>query len=258
MSYIRALLIVLLVKFSNPSPAQVQHKALTNGTIIITLISKDTIWLGADSRTSSLTDKGYSVNKEGMCKIYSTNDIVYAMAGHVRYVDNSFNFIEIMQECINEQKDFDSSLHLFEQRARAQIQSILKKFSRSSINTLVETNNGSFLSVVAISFVNGEKKMKEMKFSIAVANKNKWNVLYKEIADSEVGSLRFIGHAANASKFVRDNNLFLGNGRNIPGKINDLIEIESKSSITVGLPADVISIYDGGFIRSLSSGLCSE
>jgi hypothetical protein len=229
-----------------------------NGTIIITLISKDTIWLGADSRTSSLTDKGYSVNKDGMCKIYSTKDIIYAMAGHVRYVDNSFNFIEMMQECINEQQDFDSSLQLFEQRAKVEIASILKKFSRKSINALVETNKGSFLSVVAISFVNGEKKMKEMKFSIEAISNNKWNVLYKETSDSDLGSLRFIGHAANASKFVRDNNLFLGNGKNIPGKISDLIEIESKNSITVGLPADVISIYDGGYIRSLSSGLCSE
>ncbi len=254
----RKLFLLIIAVFVTVSGLPAQNRTLANGTIIITLIGKDTIWLGADSRTSALTDKGYTVNKNGMCKIYSTGDIVYAMAGHVRYVDNSFNFLELMQNCIKEQKDFESSLELFQQRAKIEIPSILKKFSRKSINTLIETNRGSFLSVVAVSFLNGEKKMKEIKFSIEAARKSKWNVLYKETDGSDIGSLRFVGHAANASKFVRENNLFFGNGKNIPGKINDLIEIESKNSITVGLPADVISIYDGGYIRSLSSGLCSE
>ena len=258
MRFTKKSLILVIAVFVMCSCLQAQKKSLTNGTIIITLIGKDTIWLGADSRTSALTEKGYTVNKNGMCKIYSTGDIVYAMAGHVRYVDNSFNFLEMMRDCINGQKDFDNSLQLFKKRAKTEILSILKKFSRKSINTLIETNKGSFLSVVAVSFSNGEKKMKEIKFSIEAAGKNSWNVLYKETDGSDIGSLKFVGHAANASRFVRENNLFFGNGKNIPGKINDLIEIESKSSITVGLPADVISIYDGGYIRSLSSGLCSE
>jgi arginyl-tRNA synthetase len=258
MEFIKKLVLIAVIKVIAVSGLFAQSNTLLNGTIIITLTSKDTIWVGADSRTSALTEKGYTVNKSGMCKIYSTDDIVYAMAGHVKYVDNSFNFLSMMQSCISKQKDFDSSMELFQQRAKTEISSILKKFSKKSINTLIETNKGSFLTVVAISFVNGEKKMKEMKFSIEAINKNKWSVLYKETNDSGVGSLRFLGHGANASRFVRDNNLFFGNGKNIPGKINDLIEMESKSTITVGLPADVISIYDGGYKRVISSGLCSE
>lgn len=235
-----------------------QDHLLLNGTIIVTLTSKDTIWMGADSRTSALTNKGYTVNKNGMCKIYTTNDIVYAMAGHVRYVDNSFNFLLMMQKCIAEQKDFDSSLKLFKQKATIEIASILRKFSRASIKTLVEKNKGNFLSVVAVSFKNGEKKMREMKFSIEPFRKSRWKVLYKESEASDLGSLRFVGHAASASKFVKENNLFFGNGRNIPGKIIELIKLESENSITVGLPGDVISIYDGGFKRIISSGLCAE
>src|SRR4051794_28681408 len=88
--------LVLVAFFFCLSAIHAQDNALLNGTIIITLTSEDTIWMGADSRTSSLTDTGYTVNKKGMCKIYSTDDIIYAMAGHVRYVDNSFNFVEIM------------------------------------------------------------------------------------------------------------------------------------------------------------------
>lgn len=258
MDFVRKLVLVFLPLFFFASSLFAQDKTLMNGTIIISLISNDTIWVGADSRTSALTDKGYTVNKNGMCKIYSTDDIVYAMAGHVRYVDNSFNFLSIMQNCINEQKDFDASMELFQQRAKTEIASILRKFSKKSINTLIETNKGSFLTVVAVSFVNGEKKMREMKFSIEATDRNKWNVLYKETGNNDIGSLRFVGHAANASKFVRDNNLFFGNGKNIPGKINELIEMESKNTTTVGLPADVISIYDGGYKRVISSGLCSE
>jgi hypothetical protein len=258
MECLRRLLLVAVIKVISVSTLLSQDKTLINGTMIVTLTSKDTIWMGADSRTSALTDKGYTVNKNGMCKIYSTDDIVYAMAGHVRYVDNSFNFLTMMQNCIHQQKEFESSMQLFQQKAKIEIASILKKFSRKSINTLIETNRGSFLSVVAVSFINGEKKMKEMKFSIEAARKSKWNVLYKETEGSDVGSLRFVGHAANASRFVRDNNLFFGNGRNIPDKISDLIEIESQNTITVGLPADVISIYDGGYKRVISSGLCAE
>lgn len=249
--------LIVIVTFLLVSAVHAQDKTLTNGTIIITLISEDTIWMGADSRTSALTDKGYTVNKEGMCKIHSTNDVVYAMAGHVRYVDNSFNFLEIMEACINQQSDFEKSMELFAERTKTEIGSILKKFSRKSINTLIQTNKGSFLSVVAISFVNGEKKIKEMKFSIEAVNNNKWNVIYKEAAASGVGSLRFLGHAANASTFIRDNKLYFGNGRNIPDKINDLIRLESTvSTITVGMPADVISIYNGGYKRVIASGLC--
>jgi len=240
------------------STVRAQSKTLLNGTIIITLVSNDTIWLGADSRTSSLTEKGYTVNKNGMCKIYSTNDVIYAMAGHVRYVDNSFDFIKIMQRCVNEQKDFNKAMTLFEQRAKKEIKSILTKFSRKSINTLIKTNNGSFLNVIAVTFMNGEKQIKEMKFAIEAVD-NSWNVNYKEAAEIGVGSLRFVGHAANASKYVRNNNLYFGNGRNVGNKINDLIKYEyEQGTVTVGMPADVISIYDGGYKRVITSGLCEQ
>lgn len=234
-----------------------QDKALVNGTIIITLISNDTIWMGADSRTSTLTDNGYTANKKGMCKIYSTNDVVYAMAGHVRYVDNSFDFLKIMETCINQKKDFEEAMALFQQRTKKEILSILGKFSRKSINTLIKTNNGSFLSVVAISFTNGEKNIREMKFSVAAIN-NTWNVTFKETKEIGVGSLRFIGHAANASAHVKNNSFFFGNGKNIPERLVDLIKLESsKGTTVVGLPADVISIYDGGYKRVITSGLCN-
>src|SRR3954468_9262269 len=93
MKYFLILFVVVFGSFLPASGVHAQKKTLLNGTIIITLISNDTIWMGADSRTSSLTEKGYTANKKGNCKIYSTDDIIYAMAGHVRYVDNSFDFI---------------------------------------------------------------------------------------------------------------------------------------------------------------------
>jgi hypothetical protein len=162
-----------------------------------------------------------------------------------------------MRAAINKEKDFEKSMKLFELQAKKETKSILKKFSRKSINTLIKTNNGSFLSVVAISFVNGEKKIKEMKFSIETTTNNNWNVVYKETENIGVGSLRFVGHGANASQYVKENNLYFGNGRNVPNKIVGLIKIEStKGTTTVGMPADVISIYNGGFKRVITSGLC--
>jgi hypothetical protein len=257
MSKLEMLLLVVLVKLFTGSGLYAQENRLAYGTIIITLISEDTIWLGADSRTSSLTDIGYTVNEQGMCKINSTNNIVYAMAGHVRYVDNSFNFLELMQKCITQQEGFEGAMKLFQQKTETEIRSILKKFSRASINTLVRTNQGSFLTVVAISFVNGEKKMKEMRFSIQSKGTNKWEVLYKENEENIVGTLRFFGHAANASEYVRDNQLFFGNGRNIPDKITELIQLEAtKGAGTVGMPADVMSIYNNGYKKVITSGLC--
>lgn len=253
---LRILLLLLIATAIFVFPAFSQKNTLLNGTIIISLTSQDTIWLGADSRTSALTEKGYTANKQGMCKIHSTNNVVYAMAGHVRYADNSFNFLDIMDGCVKEEDDFERSMKLFEERAKKEIGLILKKFSRKSINTLIKTNKGSFLSVVAVSFVNGEKKMKEMRFSIETAGKNSFNVLYKANDENGVGSLRFIGHAENASRYIRDNNLFFGNGRNIPDKINELIRLESTASETVGMPADVVTIYNNGFKRVITSGLC--
>lgn len=254
MHYLRKLLLVVLVKLLVSASLKAQDDILLSGTIIITLTSADTIWIGADSRTSALTDKGYTVNKDGMCKIYSTNEVIYAMAGHVRYLDNSFNFLNIMDSCINEEKDFEKSMDLFEERARKEIASILTKFSRKSINTLIETNNGSFLSVVAVSFINGVKKMKELRFFI----NNNWEVINKETDGTGIGSLRFLGHAANASQYIRNNKLFFGNGRNIPDKIIDLIKLESTEGAgTVGMPADVISIYNNGYKRVIASGLCN-
>jgi hypothetical protein len=101
--------------------------------------------------------------------------------------------------------------------------------------------------------------MKELKFSIEAGNKNNWNVIYRETNESGEGSLRFVGHAANASRFIKNNNLFFGNGKNIPGKLVELIELESANgTTTVGLPADVISIYNNGFKRVINSGLCSN
>lgn len=258
MNWLRIICVVFIGKFLFGSALYAQDRRLASGTIIITLVSEDTIWLGADSRTSALTEKGYTLNKDGMCKIYNTNDIVYAMAGHVRYVDNSFNFLDIMRASIVTEKDFEKSMEVFQRRAKEEIRSILGKFSKKSIYTLIKTNGGSFLTVVAISFVNGEKKMREMRFSIEAAENNKWNVHYNVKDDNGVGLLRFFGHAANVSRFVRDNNLYFGNGKNIPGKISGLIELEAQTTSTVGMPADVISIYNNGFRRVVTSGLCSE
>jgi hypothetical protein len=255
MDTVRKILLVVLIKFLLPVTVNAQKNSLLNGTIIITLTSKDTIWIGADSRTSALTDTGYTVNKKGMCKIYNTKDVVYAMAGHVRYVDDSFDFSRIMADCINEQQDFDKSMVVFQEKAKDEITSILKKFSYHSINTLIKTNNGAFLSVVAVSFKHGEKKIKEMKFSVD----NDWNVIDKATDQDDIGSLRFIGHAMNASEYIKNNKLYFGNGRNIPDKIVELIKLESeKGTVTVGLPADVISIYNNGYKRVITSGLCSE
>jgi hypothetical protein len=259
MAYLKKFWLALLTTFLLHPPVHAENDSLINGTIIITLVSKDTIWLGADSRTSALTDKGYTQNKKGMCKIYSTNDVIYAMAGHVRYVDNSFNFLEIMKECIKEQKDFEEATNMFQERTKNEIGSILKRFSRKSINTLIKTNNGSFLSVVAISFVGGQKKMKEMKFSIEAGSSNNWKVIYKVTEENSDGLLKFLGHAENASAHVRNNKFYFGNGKNVPGKLIDLITLEStKGTATVGLPADVISIYNNGYKRIVTSGLCRE
>jgi hypothetical protein len=256
---VKIALLVVITKFLLGLPLHAQDKTLLNGTLIITLVSNDTIWLGADSRTSSLTNKGYTVNKTGMCKIYNNDNVVFAMAGHVRYVDNSFDFIKLMRACINDKKDFEEAMKVFQQRTKKEIRSILTKFSRRSINTLIKTNKGSFLSVVAVSFVNDEKQIKEMKFSIEAAVNNNWSVNYTEASGIDVGSLRFVGHAVNASRYVRNNNLYFGNGRNVGEKINDLIKLESEQgTVTVGLPADVISIYNGGYKKVITSGLCEE
>lgn len=178
MIYHKNILVFFAALFSIVQHVYAKDSALLNGTIIITLVSKDTIWVGADTRTSALTDNGYTTNQAGMCKIYNTNNVIYAMAGHVRYTDDSFNFLNIMRTCISKQKNFTESMKLFQQKARVEIGSILKKFSRQSINTLVKTNNGSFLSVVAISFVSGKKQLKEMRFSIEAAGSNNWKVVY--------------------------------------------------------------------------------
>ncbi len=234
-----------------------QNNTLQNGSIIITLITKDTIWIGADSRTSSLTDKGYTTNELGMCKIHYTNNVVYAMSGHVRYTDNSFNFLEIMDGCVRSENNFDAAINLFKQKATSKIESILKKFSTKSIKQLIKQNNGAFLSVVALTFVNNEKQIHEMRFSIEATGRNKWKVNYREKTDNDEGSLRFMGHATQASLYVKENPLFFGNGMDIPGKIIELIKIESaKGSTTVGMPADVISVYNNGFKRTICSGLC--
>jgi hypothetical protein len=188
-----------------------------------------------------------------MCKIRSTNNVVYAMAGHVRYVDNSFNFLDIMRNSINAEKDFDKAMELFQQKANDEIKSILKRFSKRSINTLIKTNNGSFLSVVAITYTNGERKMIEMKFSVDPDFK----VISKVVPGIGVGSLRFLGHAVSAAAYVKNNALFFGNGKNVPQKFVDLIKIEAANgSATVGMPADVISIYNNGYKRVITSGLC--
>lgn len=250
--------LLFLVLLAATFQTQAQPAKLNNGSIIITLISNDTIWMGADSRTSALTEKGYTVNKEGMCKIHTTNNVVYAMAGHVRYTDNSFNFLNIMRNSIMDESDFELAMQTFKRRTIAEIGTILKKFSRSSINTLVEKNNGAFLSVVAISFINDYKILKEIRFSIAPEGKG-WKVNYTENEINDTGALRFLGHASHASRHIRQNQFYFGNGSDIPGKIRDLIRLESDNgTTTVGMPADVISIYNNGYKWVISSGLCTE
>jgi|GEM_PF-3106062 len=240
-----------------PYLLKAQQKPLVNGSLIIALVSNDTVWLGADSRTSALTNKGYTANKTAMCKIHNTNGVVYAMAGHVKYIDNSFNFLRIMDKSINRWNNFDSAMLFFRDKTIKEIPAILKKFSSSSIQTLINKNGGSFLSVLAVTFANGEKKMREMRFSIAGNGRQKWAVTVTEADVADTGTLRFLGHASSALQHISDYPLYFGNGQSMPQKIENLIRIQAANgSATVGLPADVISIYNNGFTRALSSGLC--
>lgn len=234
-----------------------QNDGWQTGSLIITLVSNDTVWIGSDSRTAALTEKGYTVNKNGMCKIHCTNNIIYAMAGHVRYADNSFNFLHIMEKAIAQTGNFDSAMQRFQENTKKEIISILRKFSPSSIQTLIKKNNGAFLSVMAVSFSNGEKKIKEMRFSIQPEGNNQWKVNYTDYDFHDTGSLRFLGHASNAVKYINENRFYFGDGKNIPQKLVELIQLESdKGTVTVGLPADVVSIYNNGFLKPVSSGLC--
>jgi len=73
---------------------------------------------------------------------------------------------------------------------------------------------------VAVSFVNSEKKVKQIRFSIEAIDEKHWRVNYKTAEENGVGTLRFFGHATNASAFIRDNNLYFGNGKDIPNKIS--------------------------------------
>jgi hypothetical protein len=158
MAYLKKFWLALLTIFLLHPPVHAENDSLINGTIIITLVSKDTIWLGADSRTSALTDKGYTQNKKGMCKIYSTNDVIYAMAGHVRYVDNSFNFLEIMKECIKNKRILKRPPICFRKEQKTRLDLFLKGSPGKALIPLSKQTTALFLVLLQYPLLVGKRK----------------------------------------------------------------------------------------------------
>jgi|GEM_PF-4496303 len=220
------------------------------GSTLISLISKDTIWIAADRRVSNK-----NAPQSETIKIRGNNNLYYGIAGNALIMspynktDTIFSAFRSMDSIINYQKDLSKCFISFNDYAVSNLTAILQsmeiKFPKQ-FASLFQIEDDNFLEFFICSFRDNKKYFLSRQLYINGSIKN-WS-LSKRSADSSVDIkkvdsggmlLQPMGQYNNLYNFLGLKNGYL-NRNNIRQRMICLIEEEANKNEFVGMPADLL------------------
>lgn len=241
--------ILLLPSIYSTTYSQTNQQKFEGGTTILTLLSKDSVWIVADSKQGSLESQSQNRNTSIVCKINHTNGIYYTFSGQLVNSKSPngfyyFNSNAILELAISKYKNFDSMFLYFDSTIRNKLFLACQKDSQQSIKHFKERFlNRLLLNVTITTFINGNLKFVSRKYYCSLQKSNKIEILYKDIIEPPGFPVLFkVGMRSAIDSFLKKNPNFDLSSSRIKYWGQYLVGLEIKrDSNAVGKPINIIS-----------------
>jgi hypothetical protein len=223
--------LLLTALFCLPIICFSQKFTISKGTTLLAYVSKDTIWMAADSRvlTINACDKGYDTVVTTRDKIYKYKDINYAFCGHLTFDIDSFDFFnpdELFRKVVNVD-DLDATCEQFASVVKGKLSSyffFLKNTNRRAFDSCL---NKSVLGTILATFINHKPYYRMIDFALT-GNADSFNIQKREpeynIPLPVVMLDGYKDHIEQYLKFRPD--YFQNRNDSMENKLKGLIELE--------------------------------
>lgn len=221
---------------------------IKHGTITITVINQDTIWMGADSRFSFLD----STNHEIGCKINYEKKVYFTFAGiynaYSKDGETTFEAIVDMKKMILEENSIDSILYKFNNLSLSKLNILIAELKKE-FPKRYERLNEIILEGVMVTFENGKPTYRHWGYKLEKETGKITTVTISDFGFIISGTKESVIEALlkNPNQFARTT---------FSEAIENMIVLQAKSTPeAVGLPAVIYKITSQGHIV-LKKGAC--
>jgi len=240
------LLLLLLLPLS--SYCQEINYTVSGGTTIIAMSSKDSIWIGADTKEKLTPGPAQA---KSLAKVFISKDTYCAMAGTIVYRNPRgivvLDLQEKLKEIINNRdvkKPLNEQIGSGLQKA---VQSVIDQIPRNQIPLLFPNLNKHVLETVAARFNRGIPEVYLFGFKIQLSNSSYHVVITDTNTYKNALKVTTLGTHDHIDKIVF-NGTFKWSPSGVKDDIVNLINIEaSNHPETVGGRIDVLVGYKKGY-----------
>lgn len=224
-----------------------------SGTAIVALITKDTIWIAADSkhtiRYEKAKDTFISINK-----IHNKDEVFFAFAGNVALDNDKYNIhldvYKIMDSVLLLGLDFKKSIDTFTSIITSLYNNVMKKYYTQEHFEIIEKGFGITLFIATINEYG--PLYSKIDYLIKRDKDNKRVLIPDSIIQNTKSKLTLMGHYQKiVEKLSRppDASDTLGSN-NVSLWLTELIRLETSNAINspVGMPVSVVVLYKNGHI----------
>ncbi len=244
--------------FFNLSFCQIQSISHGGGTSIFALVTKDTIWLAADSKGNNTSYSSPIENPKSKtkffteCKIGKTDNIYYAFTGNFVYAKKLngkliFSSDSIIKQSVIKCKTFEKSIIDFDVIIKKKLNETLAIMKSLDPKHFVAINNLVLLEGIIVSFFDAVPKFKYMRYDLKEANETFEIISNKDNGPDHYPFSKPIGYNEAIIESLKNPNSLHWK---IKGKKEQLIylinlEVERHPDF-VGAPIDILSITNKG------------
>lgn len=264
------LAIILIVALSGCSH-HADRRQMTfsqSGTTIAEFISKDTIWIAADSKQ---VNEGAVVGIATTCKIRHTNFRFVSISGRpvlAIHGDTIFDAYKIALAQLASDSPISHVYHILTDIYQIQLQlawrSIMRRMKDSDAYAMFKKSN-ILLHVMLSGFtLKGNSYHANWLYWIRF-NRNNWRIDTQSLNNidgdvyhfSRLGEISIAGHKDSIMRYLSRPNMLFSNRRSIKADLQFLIRLEiANDSSEVGPPINVVAIYKDGHRWLTDNTLC--
>lgn len=223
---------------------------LIGGTTTITLLTRDTIWMAADSKNVIADSTKHYTHNKFANKILNYNNVFFTLAGRITEILNYkkiavFNANNIVKENILKYKNFDSIFDNAHKSMAFELNQMYATMPLGLKNDLQKNMNTKLIEMIMVNNENGKLTVKAAYIGFTF-NNNSYSFFSLELTTPvSLPSLIFTGFSNEIKPLINKPEYF--KNRDIGETLIKLIQIEEKAFPDyVGGTIDVIAIYKGG------------
>ena len=251
------LFFIIIFTFLN-SNGQVGEYSSIGGTTVITIITKDSIWIAADSKRSNRRNEP----KNPFCKIAHQGNIFYTVSGPLVWMinpknDTIFDCYGLLKRTLLQTQNVDTCFIKFNNVAIPLLNKTLASIKKDEGQTAFNKLDSLVFSITLTGFVNGNIQYKSWYYTI----ENKQGITHVKTTVDDYPKAPFFVHLSGSTKSIEDKLTSQPNyfkTKKFKTILLDLISLEIKSNPEkVGLPINIIVLYKDGYKWLTSNNVCN-